>query len=99
MTLPEAKIPNSNIQIPNKSQIPIYKLQIFCLILNNLFVWDLEFWSLEFIWNLEFGIWNFLSKSLPLQYLSKLKGYEDLLKKLLTKIILCYKMQILYLLH
>jgi len=49
------EIPNHKFQIPNKSQIPISKIQ-------NKF-WSLEFWSLEFVWYLVLGAWDFLAQS------------------------------------
>jgi hypothetical protein len=62
------QIPNSRIQIPNKDQIPKSKYQtsdnnwknlignhidkacIECMCLNH--------WDLDFVWNLDSGIWN-----------------------------------------
>jgi sugar lactone lactonase YvrE len=48
------QIPNPKSQIPNKFQV--FKFQRPPTMVA---AWILGLWSLEFIWNLEFGIWNF----------------------------------------
>jgi hypothetical protein len=45
--------PNPKHQASNKHQIPSTEPQTFGMALF------LRFWFLEFIWDLEFGIWNF----------------------------------------
>ena len=57
------KISSTKHQIPNKFQIPSTKLQInskFQAPNDKSLFRSLEFWSLRFIWDLGFEIWNFL---------------------------------------
>lgn len=55
---PLSKIPNPNIQAPDKHQIPISK----ALVAKRIGVW----W-LELLWSLEVDAWSFHSGSLPMR--------------------------------
>jgi hypothetical protein len=52
---------NSKLQIPNFKKAPNLNIQIFKKISLPRQLYCLEFrnWSLEIIWHLKFGIWNF----------------------------------------
>jgi hypothetical protein len=55
----KTKIPKLKHQITNKHQIPM--TQTKKVLFQGAFVLEIGIWKLEFIWNLEFVIWDFIS--------------------------------------